>query len=228
MQRYLARFEKELHNAPISLHSFISTSISGLEKTIVQYREHLSKYKMEIGNDADENDKYETRISKIQVELDGFKQWYKDLKNQCSGDNAKEQLLNVGTGSAYAGDRFRIEQRVQVRPSIVQNAERITYTSQGGLPLYEGLKREQSMFERSNAKLDSILQMGQESLEEIVEQNDILKRGQQKLMKSLQTLGVSIETIESINRRVLKDKFIFWVTLGIMFFGFYTLLKWFR
>lgn len=48
------------------------------------------------------------------------------------------------------------------------------------------------------------------------------------MTKSMQTLGVSNETINKINKRVFKDKFIFWIALALMLTGFYFVLKWLR
>ncbi|QLL31829.1 hypothetical protein HG536_0B06970 [Torulaspora globosa] len=98
----------------------------------------------------------------------------------------------------------------------------------GGLPLYNGLQKEQSIFQRGNAQLELILEMGHQSLDDLVEQNQILQKMQDRMSSSLRTLGVSEETIQKINRRAFKDKLIFWFALVLLLGGFYLVLKWFR
>ncbi|EHN01251.1 Bos1p [Saccharomyces cerevisiae x Saccharomyces kudriavzevii VIN7] len=101
-------------------------------------------------------------------------------------------------------------------------------SSGGGLPLYQGLQKEQSVFERGNAQLDYILEMGQQSFENIVEQNKILSKVQDQMSNGLRTLGVSERTITSINKRVFKDKLVFWIALILFIIGIYYVLKWLR
>ncbi|AMD20185.1 HDL559Wp [Eremothecium sinecaudum] len=233
LQRDLARFEKEREVAPISLQGSISTTLVALEKTIGQYREQLSAYQSDIRSDSDENYiKYKTRLSTIDNDLTEFKQRFKLIKEQCNEGSSRERMFGGGSAFIYEEGSSSVNKRattgVQQRSLLGENGERTTFNSAGGLPLYEGLRREQSIFERGNAKLDSILQMGQESLEEIIEQNRILQKVQQKMLKSLRTLGVSNETIDFINKRVFRNKVVFWTALVLMFVGCYFVMKWFR
>lgn len=94
--------------------------------------------------------------------------------------------------------------------------------------MYQGLQKEQSVFERGNAQLDYILEMGQQSFENIVEQNKILSKVQDRMSNGLRTLGVSEQTITSINKRVFKDKLVFWIALILLIIGIYYVLKWLR
>ncbi|EJT44716.1 BOS1-like protein [Saccharomyces kudriavzevii IFO 1802] len=103
-----------------------------------------------------------------------------------------------------------------------------SHSNGGGLPLYQGLQKEQSVFERGNAQLDYILEMGQQSFENIVEQNKILSKVQDQMSNGLRTLGVSERTITSINKRVFKDKLVFWIALILFIIGIYYVLKWLR
>ncbi|CAI1574273.1 hypothetical protein SEUBUCD646_0L01430 [Saccharomyces eubayanus] len=98
----------------------------------------------------------------------------------------------------------------------------------GGLPLYQGMQKEQTVFERGNAQLDYILEMGQQSFEDIMEQNKILSKVQEQMSNGFRTLGVSEQTISSINKRVFKDKLVFWIALILLIIGIYFVLKWLR
>lgn len=220
LQRDLSRFEKDLVTAPISLQGSISTTLISLEKTVNQYKDYLAKYKSSTPADSEETQiKYQSRLDSLQQVLAESNEKFLKLKKEFNETNAREQLLKSSSNP------FDEENVMNRRNVAVQSAQAQTSSS---LPLYEGLQKEQSIFERGNAQLDYILEMGQQSLEDIVEQNAVLQKVQQTMTKSLHTLGVSNETIEKINKRVFKDKFIFWTALILMFLGFYFLLKLFR
>lgn len=221
LQRDLSRFEKDLVTAPISLQGSISTTLISLEKTINQYKDYLAKYKSSTPADSEETQiKYQSRLDSLQQVLAESNEKFLKLKKEFNETNAREQLLK---SSSNPFDEENVMNRRNV--AVQSSAQAQTSSS---LPLYEGLQKEQSIFERGNAQLDYILEMGQQSLEDIVEQNAVLQKVQQTMTKSLHTLGVSDETIEKINKRVFKDKFIFWTALILMFLGFYFLLKLFR
>lgn len=221
LQRDLSRFEKDLVTAPISLQGSISTTLISLEKTINQYKDYLAKYKSSTPADSEETQiKYQSRLDSLQQVLAESNEKFLKLKKEFNETNAREQLLK---SSSNPFDEENVMNRRNV--AVQSSAQAQTSSS---LPLYEGLQKEQSIFERGNAQLDYILEMGQQSLEDIVEQNAVLQKVQQTMTKSLHTLGVSNETIEKINKRVFKDKFIFWTALILMFLGFYFLLKLFR
>lgn len=220
LQRDLSRFEKDLVTAPISLQGSISTTLISLEKTINQYKDYLAKYKSSTPADSEETQiKYQSRLDSLQQVLAESNEKFLKLKKEFNETNAREQLLKSSSNP------FDEENVMNRRNVAVQSVQAQTSSS---LPLYEGLQKEQSIFERGNAQLDYILEMGQQSLEDIVEQNAVLQKVQQTMTKSLHTLGVSNETIEKISKRVFKDKFIFWTALILMFLGFYFLLKLFR
>lgn len=220
LQRDLSRFEKDLVTAPISLQGSISTTLISLEKTVNQYKDYLAKYKSSTPADSEETQiKYQSRLDSLQQVLAESNEKFLKLKKEFNETNAREQLLKSSSNP------FDEENVMNRRNVAVQSAQAQTSSS---LSLYEGLQKEQSIFERGNAQLDYILEMGQQSLEDIVEQNAVLQKVQQTMTKSLHTLGVSNETIEKINKRVFKDKFIFWTALILMFLGFYFLLKLFR
>ena len=70
--------------------------------------------------------------------------------------------------------------------------------------------------------------MGQQAFEDIVEQNEILRKVQTKFEESLITLGVSQGTIRSVERRAKQDKWLFWFCVVVMLVVFYYIVKLFR
>lgn len=88
------------------------------------------------------------------------------------------------------------------------------------------MHKEHSTLARGNQQLDEILEMGREAYEELVASNEYLRKFQEKITGSLLTLGVSQETIRSVEKRAFKDKWIFYGGAFFMFVLFYYLLKW--
>ncbi|SCU79233.1 LAME_0A07844g1_1 [Lachancea meyersii CBS 8951] len=221
LQRDLAKLEQDMTTAPISLQGSITATLVSFEKTIQQYQEHLTRFHS-TNPSEDENSKlkYQTRLQNLQSELESARKRFQVLKKQCNEVNSRERLLK--SSSNPFDEDFTMNQRNTATSFHAPNGQMAANSS---LPLYQGLKKEQSVFERGNAHLDYILEMGQQSLDDIIEQNAVLRKMEGQMTKSMQTLGFSNETISKINKRVFKDKLIFWFALLLMLAGFYLVIK---
>lgn len=232
LQKDLARFEKNPLTAPISLQGSISATLVAFEKTVKQYSSYLQNQPA-LGDDAEaklQAEKNDSRLKTLTADHAAFAESFLQLKKVYNDANAASNQRNQlfgGSGSSSAENPFSDEAVMNQRRG---GAAGSTSTSQpqSNMSFRDGLMHEQSVFERGNAQLDYILEMGQHSLAEIVEQNKILEGVQDKLTKSLRTLNVSEGTIEAVNSRLFKDKLIFWVALALMFLGMYLVLKMFR
>lgn len=92
----------------------------------------------------------------------------------------------------------------------------------------EGLYKEKQSLSRGSQQLDQILEMGQNAFEDLVEQNETLKKLGSKFSLSLVTLGVSQGTIRTIEKRARQDKWLFWGGVIIFFVLCYFLVRWFH
>lgn len=215
--------------APISLQGSISATLVSFEKTIKQYSEYLDKQKK---NGLNEDlTKYETRLVALHKDHEEFSTKFKELKSQYNESNPRAQLF--GSSSNFTENPFSEDSVMNKRNNIHSNTDSASYgrensSSNTTLPMYQGLQKEQSIFERGNSQLDYILEMGQNSLQDIMDQNEILAKVQDKMTNSLRTLNVSEGTIQQINKRLFKDKLIFWIGLFLLFLGMYLVLKWLR
>ncbi|KKZ62266.1 isopenicillin-N N-acyltransferase [[Emmonsia] crescens] len=70
--------------------------------------------------------------------------------------------------------------------------------------------REQSFFSNTNSQLDEFLDRGRAVLGDLGQQREMLKGTQRRLYSVANTLGVSGDTIRTIERRAKQDKWIFW------------------
>ncbi|CCH59849.1 hypothetical protein TBLA_0C00330 [Henningerozyma blattae CBS 6284] len=235
LQSDLTRFDQELVTAPISLQGSISATLVSFNKTIDQYKAHLESQKNNFKfnelseKDFEKQNKYESRLISLNESYREFSTKFKELKlkyNQ-STTNARSQLFGNNLSSDNPFDDSSVMNKRNVGGGAI-NMNRDNSNGSSQLPLYQGLRKEQTVLERGNAQLDYLLEMGQQSLDDMIEQNQVILKMQDKMSSSLRTLGVSDSTIHMINKRVFKDKLIFWVALFLLFLGIYLVLKWLR
>lgn len=234
LQLDLEKFGKDVHGSPISLQGSISATLVSFQKTIEQYGDHLKKYEQSLMNgDADEDEdaqtkKYENRLSSLKEAHGEFSARFAELKKEFNSSNARTQLFGNTNGYAMDGIESVVNKR-NVGQSRDGTSPRSSMEYRGsGLPLYQGLQKEQSIFQRGNTQLELILEMGHQSLDDLVEQNQILLKLQDRMSSTLRTLGLSESTIQKINKRAFKDKLIFYFVLALLLVGFYFVIKWFK
>jgi golgi SNAP receptor complex member 2 len=88
--------------------------------------------------------------------------------------------------------------------------------------------REQTFFAGTNAALDEYIARGQAVLGNLGEQRDMLKNTQKRLYSVANTLGVSGETIRTIERRAREDKWIFWAGIVVFILFCWLCLRYLR
>ncbi|KAG0668241.1 protein transport protein bos1 [Maudiozyma exigua] len=226
----LNRFEKNPQTAPISLQGSISATLVSFEKTIVQYEDYLNNQPKLLDNNNNNNseqqqidEKNKNRLTNLKNDLIQLQTQFRDLKKIYNDSTNQKNHLFSGISTSenpYNDIDTEMNQRRTVTTTAAQSLSQKTYL--------DGLQDEQSIFKRGNSQLDYILEMGQNSLNDIIEQNHLLDQIQNKLTKSLRTLNVSEGTIQSVNSRLFKDKMIFWIALCLLFLGMYLILKWLR
>lgn len=88
--------------------------------------------------------------------------------------------------------------------------------------------REQNFFANTHTALDEYLARGQAVLGDLGQQREILKGTQKRLYSVANTLGVSGDTIRTIERRAKQDKWIFWVGVVVFFLFCWLVLHYLR
>lgn len=219
LQQDIARFEQEQVTAPISLQGSISSTLVSFNKTIEQYKQHYEKQQK---TDPELDPKYQLRLVSLTQDHADFSDKFKTLKQQYNESNARSKLFETPIGESVG------ESVMNKRRTHTQDTQTNNNTSSYGLPMHEGLQQENYNLSRANDRLSLILEMGQQSLDDIVEQNQVLLKVQDQMNKSLRTLGVSEQTIQTINKRVFKDKLIFVLILFIFLVAVYYVIKWFK
>ncbi|OEJ85469.1 Protein transport protein BOS1 [Hanseniaspora osmophila] len=242
----LSKLEENIVSAPISLQGSITTTLLSLEKTIVKYKQQLENFKQTSNIGAvvqDEEEtaellKYETRLNILESEYANFKDQFTLLKERYQEEQSKLlQTPNNGINTMQGKSSSSTNPFTDTSNTTMTNRRTQGHlkdfgdgsgTGQLNTDYQDSLRNEESILARGNQKLDYILEMGQHSLDDIMDQNQVLEKMQKTMTKSLSTLGVSNETIERINKRVFKDRLVFYIALILFFVGVYLVLKFLR
>lgn len=203
----LGQLEKNLSTSPLSLQGSITTTLNAFRKTIKEYGDLVKN--------LGESEKHQQRLDKFNEQLVQFNKKFSELKDQRESvvqEANKQELLGRRTAHTTGDNPY--EENPVARAQQLSNQEH--------------LYNERQSLSRGTQQLDYILEMGQQSLEDLVDQNETLKRLGAKFEESLITLGVSQGTIRTIERRARQDKWLFWGGVLLMFFIFYLIVKWLR
>lgn len=206
----LSTFEKNLSTSPLSLQGLISTSLGAFKKTVKEYGDLVQQ------NLSDENSaKHEARLSKFNKDAADFQQKFDSLKLQ------RETMAHENNRQELLGRRHQAQ--TSENPYEAEEASQNQHLSR-----LEGLYNERQSLGRGSQQLDHILEMGQQALEDIVGQNEILQNLGTRFEDSLVTLGVSQGTIRAVEKRAREDKWLFWGGLALVMVLFWLIVRWLR
>ena len=199
-------------NIILSTQGGIQTTLISLKKTIEQYKQQYENIIKENDNtDEGENEeilKMKNRLDVLKKEYASFDLKFNDMKNKF--DTFKKKMLfskseDVNTTLLQNRNTGRVsENPVHGESSFKENIFNNSYYND-----------EKTILNKTNKRLDQILEMGTATLDDIMDQNQILTRVQGKMTSTLKTLGVNNETINKINKVVLKDKIRFYVSMVV-------------
>lgn len=205
----LAAFEKSLSTSPLSLQGSITTSLTAFKKTIKEYSDLVHQ------NLNDEpNAKHEARLENFKKELIEFTSKFDSLKAQrdtLTQEANTQELFGRRNQASTSDNPYEASQSQQEQQQMMS--------------YQDGLNNERKVLGRGSEQLDHILEMGQQAFEDIVEQNETLRRLQAKFEEGLVTLGVSQGTIRTIEKRAKKDKWLFWGCVILMIILFYYIYR---
>lgn len=213
MKKDLVEFETQYKTAPLSTQGQISVSITGLNRTINEINDLIQKEPS-----TENKQKFEKRLTKFRSESSDLKLRFeaaKARKDEDAFESNKSELLNRSS-------------RTNPLASVTTSTDNPYSAAPGGgsgMSFKEGMYKEKNSLERSSQQLDEILEMGQRSFDDIVIQNEYLIKFEKKLSSSLVTLGVSRGTIQKIERRVFKDRFVFFGGAIVTVASFYFIYK---
>ncbi|PGG98095.1 hypothetical protein AJ79_08976 [Helicocarpus griseus UAMH5409] len=203
----------------------ISASLTSFCRTIDDYsslsKQELIPAKQELAFE---------RLKNFRNELADYRQLFDRLKQEreeAQSATNRNELLGRRPHHAATPENPYAHSNLPTSSPFGNPSQRSS-TSGGGLSFSGGpgdytreshAFREQSFISNTNTQLDEFLERGRAVLGDLGQQREILKGTQRRLYSVANTLGVSGDTIRTIERRARQDKWIFWGGV-LVFFGF--------
>ncbi|CAI2170537.1 14047_t:CDS:2, partial [Funneliformis geosporum] len=180
----LEKFENG-EDSSVGLQGQISASLIALKRTIDDY-DNLAKREMILVK----QEKAFSNVSKLRDDYNEFKKLFERLKQRETNkvvQNDRSELLGRRHNTSTPEYPFQ-----QHEFSVEQHA-----------------LREHNFINETDSKLDEFIAHGREVLHNIYDQNNTLKNTQRKILDAANTLGLSRNVIQYIERRSTQDMWIF-------------------
>jgi len=211
-------------DSSIALQGQIAASLAALNRTA----DNLDTMaKRESGQVKQE--KAHMRVQKFRGDYAEFKAQFDQMKAQAANEVAaahRTELFQQSSGSAMspADARRRVTAaRAETSESPFNNPAALPGASYRQAQALD----EHSWAENTETQLDMFLAQGREVIDNLVDQKNILKGTQRRLLDSAQTLGLSRDVIGWIERRSKQDTILFCIGAIFTFFCFYWIWRWF-
>ncbi|KAH9944680.1 V-snare-domain-containing protein [Amylocystis lapponica] len=207
-----------------SLIGQVSASLAAMHRTVDDYD---SMAKREIIKAKQE--KAMMRVQKFRADYSELRGQFERLKAE-NDAVARSELLSSSSSStiplsAGPGDARR---RFMGQPSLSDVSESPfrgpTPNPISGLREDHAL-REHSFVQNTEARLDDFLAQGRAVLDDLVDQRNVLKGTQRRLLDAANTLGLSRDVIGWIERRSTQDMYIFLVGAVFTFISFFMIWR---
>jgi len=211
-----------------SLLGQISASLSAMYRTIEDYdsmtKREIIKAKQEKG---------QMRVQKFRADYTELKSLFEQVKSERAAAQRSELLHGAPSGILSPGGsdtrrRFAPTSHLNGGASSSQHSES---PFRGPTPLPNSTLREHhalgehTFIQSTEAKLDEFLAQGREVLDNLVDQRNMLKGTQRRLLDAANTLGLSRDAIGWIERRSTQDMYIFLGGAVFTFFCFYLIWR---
>ncbi|KAF9227265.1 V-snare-domain-containing protein [Gyrodon lividus] len=209
-----------------SLLGQISASLAAMHRTIEDYdsmtKREIIKAKQEKG---------QMRIQRFRADHADLKSQFERIKNERAAAQRNDLLHGTPSGILSPGGsdarrRFTPTSHLNGAASSSQHSESPfrapTSLPNSTLREHHAL-HEHTFIQNTEAKLDEFLAQGREVLDNLVDQRNVLKGTQKRLLDAANTLGLSRDVIGWIERRSTQDMYIFLGGAVFTFFCFYVI-----
>jgi len=191
-----------------SLLGQISASLAAMQRTMEDYdamiKREIIKAKQEKG---------QMRVQKFRADYADLKSQFERIKNERAALQRNELLQ--GTPSGILSPSTSDARRRFAPTSQLTSSQHSESPFQTPTPLSNTTLRdhhalhEHSFIQSTEARLDEFLAQGREVLDNLVDQRNMLKGTQRRLLDAANTLGLSRDVIGWIERRSTQDMYIF-------------------
>ncbi|KAG0039539.1 protein transport protein bos1 [Podila clonocystis] len=202
LQRDLDKFQSG-EDTSIALQGSIAAIVNAFKRSIDDY-ETMAKKEM---IDA-KREKAFARVSKFRDDYDNFNKTFAQLKSR------EEQ-------ASHTRNRAQLLERRQSRAPVEH-----PYQAPSSSPYLQQAHayRERDFAQRTGMQLDDMLHQGKAALDDLFHQRNKLKSTQRKILDAANTLGLSRNVIQYIERRSAEDKWIFYVGVCITLLAMWAIV----
>ncbi|KAI0061936.1 V-snare-domain-containing protein [Artomyces pyxidatus] len=208
-----------------SLLGQISASLAGMSRTIDDYdsmaRREMIKAKQE---------KATSRVQKFRSDYADFRKEFERIKAEQTASQ-RSDLLSTSTGVPLSASASDARRRFASNPTFEPDPSAENPFRPNPTPAFMAASREQhalhehTFLQSTEARLDDFLAQGREVLDNLVDQRNVLKGTQRRLLDAANTLGMSRDVIGWIERRSTQDMYIFFAGAVFTFFCFYLIWR---
>ncbi|KAK0454911.1 golgi SNAP receptor complex member bos1 [Armillaria borealis] len=211
----------------------ISASLAAMHRTIDDYD---SMAKREIIKAKQE--KAQMRVQKFRTDYSELRTQFDRLKVEAIAQQEADQRAELISSSGIPSSPSDARRRFQNTPSTSQLHPGLRPDSQVSESPFRGVtpqpgfgSREQhaldehTFIQNTENRLDEFLAQGREVLDNLVDQRNMLKGTQRRLLDAANTLGLSRDVIGWIERRSTQDMYIFFAGAVFTFFCFYLIWR---
>ncbi|ESK97126.1 transporter bos1 [Moniliophthora roreri MCA 2997] len=223
---------ERLRNGDVSasLMGQISASLAAMNRTIDDY-DSMAKREMIKAK----QEKAQMRVQKFRTDYMELRSQFERLKADATAQREAEQraelITSVNPASSSSDTRRRFQtthsQNTTLHPGLRPRSEEEHSESpfRGPTPqLREDYAlREHTWIQNTNSQLDDLLAQGRDALDNLVDQRNILKGTQTRLLTAANTLGLSRDVIGWIERRSTQDMYIFFAGAIVTFLCFFLI-----
>ncbi|KAF9139480.1 protein transport protein bos1 [Mortierella sp. GBA39] len=204
LQRDLEKFQTG-EDTSVALQGQITATVNAFKRSIDDY-DAMAKKEM---IDA-KREKAFTRVTKFREDYDAINRSFAQLKSR------EEQL-------SHGRNRTQLLERRQSRVNVPVEHP---YQATSGSPYLQQAHamRERDFAQRTGMQLDDMLHQGKAALDNLYQQKTMLKSTQRKMLDAANTLGLSRNVIQLIERRSSEDKWIFYAGVCVTLLALWAIV----
>ncbi|KAH9851455.1 golgi SNAP receptor complex member bos1 [Lenzites betulinus] len=208
-----------------SLLGQISASLAAMHRTVEDYD---SMAKREIIKAKQE--KAMMRVQKFRTDYAELRVQFERIKSEHDAA-ARAELLSGASSSTTPLSPAPGDARRRFMPGSQPPNEEVSESPFRSSPMPNGALREQhalrehSFIQNTDTRLDEFIAQGRAVLDDLVDQRNVLKGTQRRLLDAANTLGLSRDVIGWIERRSTQDMYIFFAGAVFTFFCFYMIWR---
>ncbi|KAG0204491.1 protein transport protein bos1 [Mortierella sp. GBA30] len=204
LQRDLEKFQTG-EDTSVALQGQIAATVNAFKRSIDDYDAMAKKEMIDV-----KREKAFARVTKFREDYDSINKSFAQLKSR------EEQL-------SHTRNRAQLLERRQSRMNVpVEHPYQATSAS----PYLQQAHayRERDFVQKTGMHLDDMLHQGKAALDNLYQQRTILKSTQRKMLDAANTLGLSRNVIQLIERRSSEDKWIFYAGVIITLLAMWAII----